>query len=81
MTINERVYSFKTANEKGFILNEIEELLMFYPDIDMDAFNNSLKGVTGLLGVNNEFIFFKDDIEKALICGVNGNRSSSVNWD
>ena len=81
MTIHERVYSFKTTNETGFILYEIEELLVFYPDIDVDAFNNALKGVTGLMGVNNEFIFFKDDIEKALICGVNGSRSSSVNWD
>jgi hypothetical protein len=81
MTINERVYSFETKSEKGFVKEEIEHLLSYYPSINMNKFNNALVGITGIIDENGSFVFYKDDIEKALIIGMNKTKPNSINWD
>jgi hypothetical protein len=64
MSIAERVNTYKTKYEYGFIKAEIEDLLKEYP-IDMERFNLSMMGHTCML-IDNETIWYHCDIIKAI---------------
>jgi hypothetical protein len=64
MSITERVNTYKTKYEYGFIKAEIETLLKEYP-IDIERFNLSMMGHTCML-IDNETIWYHCDIIKAI---------------
>jgi hypothetical protein len=64
MNISEKVNTYKTKYEYGFIKAEIEDLLKEYP-IDMERFNQSMMGHTCML-IDNETIWYHCDIIKAI---------------
>jgi len=78
--IREKVYSFKTKNKEGFVQSEIDTLLKEYPNINMDKFNNALRGNTCMM-VDNEIVMYHCDIEKALICGIKNRNLGIGEWD
>jgi hypothetical protein len=61
LTIN-----YPTENYQGFIQSEIEKLLSFYPDVNMEKFNDSLMGNTCMLTKEGNIIAYHYDIAKAL---------------
>jgi hypothetical protein len=61
LTIN-----YPTKNYQGFIESEIKELLSFYPDVNMEKFNNSLRGNTCMLTKEGNIITYHHDIARAL---------------
>jgi hypothetical protein len=64
MSITERVNTYPTKYEYGFIKAEIEDLLKEYP-IDIERFNLSMMGHTCML-IDNETIWYHCDIIKAI---------------
>ena len=64
MSITERVNTYPTKYEDGFIKSEIETLLKEYP-IDIERFNLSMMGHTCML-IDNETIWYHCDIIKAI---------------
>lgn len=78
--IREKVYSFKTKNKEGFVQSEIDALLKEYPEVNMDKFNNALRGNTCMM-LDNEIVMYHCDIEKALICGIENRNLSIGEWD
>jgi hypothetical protein len=69
MTISERVNTYPTKHEEGFISSELEELLKEYPNIDIGKFNEAMMGNTCMLK-GNEVIMYHCDIELAIRCGI-----------
>lgn len=58
--------NYPSKNYQGFIQSEIEELLSFYPDINMEKFNESLMGNTCMLTEEGNIISYHHDIARAL---------------
>ena len=58
--------NYPSKNYQGFIQSEIEELLSFYPDVNMEKFNESLMGNTCMLTEEGNIISYHHDIAKAL---------------
>lgn len=69
MELRDVVYGFKTKNPQGFIQSEIYELLIRYPDINLDKFNDALCGIT-CMKIDGNIVIYHHDIEKALRCGL-----------
>jgi len=78
--IKQKVYNFETKNKQGFVRKEIDILLEDYPEINMDQFNDALTGITGMM-INNEYITYHCDVEKALRCGIENRRLKTLEWD
>ena len=64
MSIAERVNTYPTKYQYGFIKAEIKDLLKEYP-IDIERFNLSMMGHTCML-IDNETIWYHCDIIKAI---------------
>ena len=79
-TIESKVYNFKTKNKEGFVQSEIDTLLKDYPNINMDKFNNALRGITCML-INGETVIYHSDIDKALRCGIENRNLHSWELD
>jgi len=78
--IQDKVYTYKTKHKEGFLQTEIDTLLIDYPDINMDMFNDALMGNTCILK-DGKIVQYHCDIYKAIICGIE-NRGLTVNeWD
>ena len=78
--IQDKIYSYKTKHKEGFLQTEIDTLLIDYPDINMDMFNDALMGNTCMVK-DGKIVQYHCDIYKALICGIE-NRGLTVNeWD
>lgn len=81
MTIKETVDSYKTKYKQGFTSSEVDDIVKTsYSDINMDKFNNALRGNTCML-IDNEIIFYHCDIIKALKCGVENRDLYPYEWD
>ena len=80
MTIGQRVRKFKTKHKEGFTNDEINTLLGDFPDLDLQRFNNALKGITGII-INGEMIVYHCDIKLALHRGVEKRNPRSEEWD
>lgn len=75
------VESFKTINKEGFTDDEIKKLFETYNDeLNVDAFNNALRGVTCMMK-NGKTIIYHCDIELALSCGFENREPRSFEWD
>ena len=78
--IQDKVYTYKTKHKEGFLQTEIDTLLIDYPDINMDKFNDALMGNTCMVK-DGKIVQYHCDIYKAIICGIE-NRGLTVNeWD
>lgn len=71
---------FKTNDPRGYSHSEIKELLLNYPNINMDKFNDALMGITCEANESG-LIIDHCDIEKAIRCGVYNRRLNSFEWD
>lgn len=60
------VSNYPTKNHQGFIQSEVEELLSFYPNVNMKKFNDSLMGNTCMLTEEGNIISYHSDIARAL---------------
>lgn len=78
--IQDKIYSYKTKHKEGFLQTEVDTLLIDYPDINMDKFNDALMGNTCMLK-DGKIVQYHCDIYKAIICGIE-NRGLTLNeWD
>jgi len=78
--IQDKIYSYKTKHKEGFLQTEIVKLLLDYPDINMDMFNDALMGNTCMVK-DGKIVQYHCDIYKAIICGIE-NRGLTLNeWD
>lgn len=74
------ISNYKTKNKEGFVQSEIADLLKSYPGIDMDKFNDALRGIT-CMRIDNETVIYHCDIEKALRCGFEKRNLTDEEWD
>lgn len=78
--IQDKIYSYKTKHKEGFLQTEIDKLLIDYPYINMDMFNDALMGNTCMVK-DGKIVQYHCDIYKAIICGIE-NRGLTLNeWD
>ena len=69
VNIQENVYNYKNKHQEGFIKSELENLLLNYPNINMDKFNDAMTGCTFMLK-ENDIIIYHCDIVRAITCGI-----------
>ena len=72
--------NFKTKYEQGFVKDEIKSITEMFPVLNMDKFNDALNGITAMM-IDNEVIIYHCDIEKALLCGIENRKLTSLEWD
>ena len=70
--VENHIQSFPTENREGFTGSEIKEILLQYPNINMDKLHEALTGITCIMR-NNQMVIYHSDLEKAILCGI-GNR-------
>lgn len=80
MDLKDIVYGFKTKNPEGFIQSEIYELLIGFPQVNMEKFNDALYGIS-CLKIGDNLVIYHHDIEKALICGLENRDLSLEEFD
>lgn len=78
--IEERVYNFKTKYKQGFVQFEINDILKYYPNINMEKFNNALTGITCIMR-DNQMVIYHCDIVTALKCGIENRDMTLLEWD
>lgn len=78
--IQDKIYSYKTKHEEGFLQTEIDTLLIDYPDINMDKFNDALMGNTCMVK-EGKIVQYHCDIYKAIICGIENRGLTANEWD
>ena len=78
--IEDKIYNFKTKHKEGFLQTEIDTLLIDYPNINMDRFNDALIGNTCLVK-NGKIVQYHCDIYKALMCGIQNRGLRASEWD
>ena len=78
--LHDFVYSYPTRSKYGFHLDEKNELLSMFPDINMEKYNNALCGITGKLD-HEGFIIYHCDILNALKCGIGNRDLTEIEWD
>jgi hypothetical protein len=80
MEIRDLVYNYKTKHDEGFVQSEIDDLLTKFPDINMDKFNNALRGITCMVK-DSETIIYHCDIKHAILCGIENRDLKWYEWD
>ena len=78
--IQDKVYTYKTKHKEGFLQTEIDTLLIDYPDINMDMFNDALMGNTCMVK-DGKIVQYHCDIYKAIICGIENRGLTANEWD
>ena len=82
MNIKEIIYSFPTKHPNGFDQSELEELLKYFPKIDLEKFNSEIFGDTCLIDdINNLPIRYTYDIHRAIDIAITGRPVSDFEWD
>jgi len=78
--MREIVYNYKTKHKYGFTNEEIEDLLINFPDINLEKFYDALYGNTCMV-IGNDIITYHCDILVALKCGMNNRGILPHEWD
>jgi len=78
--IQDKIYTYKTKHKEGFLQTEIDTLLIDYPDINMDMFNDALMGNTCMVK-DGKIVQYHCDIYKAIICGIENRGLTGNEWD
>lgn len=79
--LKDKIYNYNTESEFGFNPKEIKDLLVDYPNINMDKFNNAMFGNTCMMNERDELIIYHVDILKAIICGIENRDLTVGEWD
>jgi hypothetical protein len=74
------VDEFPTIHKEGFMNDEIETLLLKYPKLNRDKFENALRGITCIVR-EGKAILYHCDIEKAILCGIEKRDLYNFEWD
>ena len=80
-TLQDKVYNYPTKHKMGFLLEELNELLKDYPNINMDKFNDALLGNTCGVDANGKLIQYHCDIVTAPRCGIENRDVYLYEWD
>ncbi len=76
----EIVYNFKTKYKEGFTASDIDKLLVDYPELNKDKFDNALCGITCDMR-DEELVIYHCDIHKAMLCGLENRDLKWHEWD
>lgn len=79
--LKDKIYNYNTESKYGFNPKEIEYLLVDYPNINMNKFNNAMFGNTCMMNERDELIMYHCDILKAIICGLENRDLTVWEWD
>lgn len=79
-SISEIVTGRKTKHKRGFLEEEIAELLKSFPAITSQKFNEALGTITCVL-IKGKAIISHNDVEKALRCCIENRPSKFEEWD
>jgi hypothetical protein len=74
------VYKWKTKYEEGFIQEEQEELIKRFPNININKYNEAMRGNTCMMR-DEQIIIYHCDIYKALLCGIENRGLTQAEWD
>jgi hypothetical protein len=80
MNPEQDIREFKTLYREGFLQTEIDTLLLNYPSINREKFDDALFGVTGIVK-DGDFVFYHHDVQVALRCGINNRNIDPNIWD
>ena len=75
------IENFKTQNKFGFNSKEIEEVLKHYPNINMEKYENALRGNTCMMDEEHGLIIYHCDLIKAIQCGIENRELHYHEWD
>lgn len=78
--LEEKVNTFKTKHKIGFLQEEVDKLLKFYPNVNKDKFNEATNGNTVQLR-DGKIVQYHCDIIKAIVCGLENRRLRASEWD
>ena len=79
--IEKIVRAFPTQNEEGFLDNEIDELLLKFPEINKGEIQKILGYHSCMIDKNGNFITYHQDIIKAIECCLNDRDIEFYEWD
>ena len=74
------VKTYKTSYEEGFSNVEIHIILNTFKNIDRTRFFDALTGIT-CTSKNEQILYYKHDIEKALLCGIEDRNLTEEEFD
>lgn len=74
------VNTFKTSYEEGFSNVEIHIILNTFENIDRTKFFDALMGIT-CPSNNGQILYYRHDIEKALLCGIENRSLTEEEFD
>lgn len=80
MDIKKYISNYKTKYPEGFNTIEIHILLNKFPEINRKKFNDALFGATGIIK-NNQPIIYRNDVYKAVMCGIENRDLRQEEWD
>lgn len=80
MILSEYISKYPTKNKEGFVYLEILDLIKNFNPFNREKFEDALIGNTCLL-INNEIIYYRWDVEKAVICGIENRNLKVYEWD
>ena len=78
--LEEKVYNYPTKYEEGFLGKEYMQLASEFTNINMDKFEDALKGITCMMKEDG-IIIYHCDILKALRCGLENRDLTYWEWD
>jgi len=74
------VYKYPTRYEKGFMPDELTNVLSEYPNIDMKKYDEAMMGNTCVM-YEGKFCMYHTDVYHALLCGIEGRDLKLTEWD
>lgn len=74
------VYNYSTKYEKGFTSDETQELLKTFPNINMNFFNYAM-GINTVTIKDENIIYYRYDIFKAIIAALENRALTILEWD
>ena len=80
LELQEKVYNYPTTYKEGFIASEEADLLKDFPNIDMDKYNDAMRGNTCMVR-DGQTVIFHCDVLNALRCGAEKRNLKWWEWD
>ena len=75
------VNKYPTKHEHGFIDPEIKELLDLFENLNMDKWDNAMRGNTCMMDAKDGFIIYHCDILTGLRCALENRDQYLHKWD
>ena len=71
---------YKTKYPEGFLPEELKDLLKDFPAINMEKYNDAMKGNTCTMR-EGKFCIYHVDVYNALLCGLEDRDLTLGEWD